>query len=115
MDKISTGSSGEKQASEFLQKQGFKILAKNFRTRFGEIDIVALEGDTLVFIEVKSRNSRIFGLPEEAVGFRKLQHLLKAASYYRSNHKNLPESERIDVVAIEPASNRIELIRNVTG
>ncbi len=118
MSKIQTGQSGEKLAVEFLKKQGFKIIEINFKCRFGEIDIVAQEKDTLVFVEVKTRSSNQFGLPEEAVGYRKIQHIIKSAQIYRSTHKNLPVGDRIDVVAIEKEGNaikRLELIRNITG
>ncbi len=118
MTKIQTGQSGEKLAVEFLKKQGFKIIATNFKCRFGEIDIIAIESGTLVFIEVKTRSSNQFGLPEEAVGYRKIQHIIKSAQIYRSTHKNLPIGDRVDVIAIEKVGNevkRLELIRNVTG
>lgn len=118
MSKIETGQSGEKLAVEFLKKQGFKIIETNFKSKFGEIDIVAREGDVLVFVEVKTRSSGQFGLPEEAVNWRKIQHIIKAGQYYRMVRKNLPESERIDVVAIEKEANtikRLEQIRNITG
>lgn len=119
MDKKQTGRRGEKLAVDFLKKQSFKILETNFNSKFGEIDIVAVEKDTLVFVEVKTRSSREFGLPEEAVGGRKIFHIVRAAAYYRQIRKNLPEAERIDVVAIEMENyreiKRIELHRNVTG
>lgn len=82
MTKLETGSSGEKIAVDFLLKKGYRILETNFRTRFGEIDVIALDKDLVVYVEVKTRSSRQFGLPEEAVGHRKLQHLLKAAAYF---------------------------------
>lgn len=115
MTKLETGSAGEKLAAAFLRKQGYKILETNFRSVFGEIDIIALDEGTLVYIEVKTRSSNQFGLPEEAVGYRKLQHLLKTAAYYRLLRKNLPEGERVDVVAIETNTGRLEIIKNVTG
>lgn len=119
MDKIETGKAGEKLAVAFLKQQGFKILETNFKSKLGEIDIVALDQNTLVFVEVKARTSLEFGLPEEAVGYRKLEHIRKSADYYRSIRKNLPEGERIDVVAIEKDFGgnlrRLELIKNVTG
>jgi len=115
MTKLETGISGEKKAVGFLRNQGYKILETNFRTKFGEIDIIAIDQGVLVYIEVKTRSSDQFGLPEEAVGYRKLQHLLKAAAFYRSVRKNLPEGERIDVIAIETNTGRVELIKNVTG
>lgn len=115
MGKVEIGKLGEVQAVDFLKNQGFKIIETNFRSKFGEIDIIAVENNTLVFVEVKSRSSRMFGLPEEAVGYRKLVHLQKTAAHFRLNRQYLPESERIDVVAIETDSGRLELIRNVTG
>jgi len=115
MTKIETGASGEKRATEFLKKQGYKILETNFRSAFGEIDIIAVDQDVVVYVEVKTRSSQQFGLPEEAVGYRKLQHLRKAAAYYRAVRKNLPEGERMDVIAIETNTGRVEQIKNVTG
>lgn len=115
MTKIQTGQEGEKLAVNFLKEQGFKILETNFRSKFGEIDIIAIDKDALVFIEVKTRSSQQFGLPEEAVGFRKLDHIIKTINFYRSIRKNLPEGDRIDVVAIETSTGRIDLIKNVTG
>jgi len=115
MSKRETGLSGEKQAIEFLKKQGYLILETNFRTKFGELDIVAIDKDTLVFVEVKTRSNHQFGLPEEAVGYHKLNHLVKAAAYFRSNRKSLPLGERIDVIAIETNSGRIEQIKNITS
>lgn len=119
MDKLKTGSSGEKLAVNFLKKQGYKIIETNFKSKAGEVDIIAQEIDTLVFIEVKTRHSREFGLPEEAVGYRKLGHIRSVINYYRALRQNLPEGDRIDVVAIEVGQNetveRLELIKNVTG
>lgn len=115
MGKIETGVGGEKLAVSFLKNQGFKILETNFRSKFGEIDIIALEKNTVVYIEVKTRSSNQFGLPEEAVGSRKLEHLQKTAAFFRSLNPNLPEGERVDVIAIETASGRVEQIKNVTG
>ncbi len=118
MSKTKTGQSGEELAVEFLKKHGFRILQTNFKSKFGEIDIVAVDKNTLVFIEVKTRSSREFGLPEEAVTARKLEHIRKTGEYYRFIHKSLPIGDRVDVVAIEKQGNeikRLELISNVTG
>ncbi len=119
MSKIQTGQAGERIAVEFLKKQGFKIIETNFKSRFGEIDIIAQEKDILVYVEVKTRSSGQFGLPEEAVNERKIQHIIRSAQIYRATHRNLPDGDRIDVVAIELDSSgqvkRLELIRNVTG
>jgi len=119
MDKITTGKSGEALATNFLKKQGYKVLGMNYKCKFGEVDIIAQEGDTLVFVEVKTRSSREFGLPQEAVVKRKIEHITNVANYYRIGKKNLPAGDRIDVVAIEVGLggivNNLELIRNVTG
>ncbi len=119
MFKKNLGRRGEEQASLFLQKQGYKILQRNFRSRLGEIDIIALEAQTVVFVEVKTRFSQKFGLPEEAVTPWKIRSIIKTAQYFQMLHPNLPESLRIDVVAISLSSNgetkEIKLIKNVTS
>jgi len=113
------GARGEKLAASLLRQKGYKILERNFRCRLGEIDIVAQDGDTLVFVEVKTRWSEKFGPPEEAVTARKLRSIEKTGQYFRLLHPGLPEAERIDVVAIELDGagkvTREELIKNATG
>lgn len=117
--KKNLGRLGEELADRLLRKKGYKIIAKNFQTRFGEIDLVAVQGATLVFVEVKTRVSRRFGFPEEAVSLRKLRKIEKVASQFRLTREGLPSGERIDVVAIdispegEVLSQR--LIENATG
>lgn len=76
------GIQGENKAKIFLKDNGFKILATNFRSRFGEIDIIAQKDRTIYFIEVKTRTSDIKGKPYEAVNRRKLQHMKKASYYF---------------------------------
>lgn len=119
MEKITLGRKGEKIAERYLLDLGFKIIDKNFQTKFGEIDIIAQDKGDLVFVEVKTRVSTKFGLPEEAVTPRKIKRIVKAAAIYRNQKKNLPDIERIDVVAIKLKNNgdleRIELIRNITS
>jgi Predicted endonuclease distantly related to archaeal Holliday junction resolvase len=68
--KIQTGKDGEKIAADFLKKNGYRIIEANFRCAIGEIDIIAREKDSLVFIEVKTRKSRELGFPEQAVGIK---------------------------------------------
>ena len=94
------GAKGERLALQFLRQKGYKIISKNFSCRFGEIDIIARQRKTTVFIEVKTRTSRNFGLPQEAVGREKTKHLLRCAQFYINNYAN-PEAEfRFDLVAI---------------
>jgi len=84
MDKLKLGPAGEEEGSKFLKSLGYRIICRNFRTRSGEIDIIARKGRELVFIEVKTRSSFSFGHPEEAVSPRKISRLLKAAGFYLS-------------------------------
>ena len=119
MDKKVLGTKGETIAVSLLRSQGYKILERNFHSRFGEIDIIAQDADTLVFVEVKTRWSRKFGSPEESVGRRKLKSIEKVGQYFRLLHPEVPSAERIDVVAIELDKSgkviRRELIKNVSG
>jgi len=118
LQKKNLGALGEKIAAKLLRENKYKILAKNFHTRFGELDIVALDGDTLVFVEVKTRTNAKFGLPEEAISFWKLKAMEKAGQIFRIKHGDLPQAERLDVVAIEiddqGGMKRRELIKNAS-
>jgi putative endonuclease len=110
---------GEKIASQYLLLQGYKILDRNFRSRFGEIDIVAQEKDVLVFVEVKTRWSDNYGLPEEAITAGKIKKIIKAGQYYKLLHPELSASLRLDAVAVELDSDGavkdIRLIKNLTS
>jgi putative endonuclease len=109
---------GEDKACEYLKKLGFKILERNYRKTYGEIDIIAVEKDILCFIEVKTRTSNLFGSPLEAITYFKLKSLIKTAEYYKMTHKNLPEALRIDAVSVILNGNEvktIELMRNISG
>jgi putative endonuclease len=111
-----TGIIGEKLAQSFLKKRGYRILETNYRCRRGEIDIIACQGDCLVFVEVRTKSDLRFGLPEESLTAAKMIHLEQASLHYQQQHNKLSGPWRIDVVAIElDASNqvkRIELIEN---
>jgi putative endonuclease len=96
---------GEQIASKYLENLGFKILEKNFHSKFGEIDIVAIYQDVLVFVEVKTRWSEKFGLPEESITPWKIRKIIKTADYFKMLHPQLPESLRIDALAIDIGSN----------
>ncbi len=100
MSNQSFGQIGETAAGEYLKNRGYKILARNFRTRWGEIDIVAKDGECLVFAEVKTRANERYGAPEEAVTRTKQQHLVKAAQIYLSQTKQSHALWRIDVLAL---------------
>lgn len=119
MASISTrtsGDLGERYAIWLLRKNGYRIIDRNFHSRFGEIDIVAIKDSVLVYVEVKTRWSRKYGLPEEAVTPRKLKRIIKTGDYYRSTHEGLPRKTRVDVIAITVAKNsvaRAKIIRAV--
>ena len=102
MNKRSLGTRKEDEAARFLTECGLKVTDLNFRSRFGEIDIVARDGEFVVFVEVKYRRSSLAGHPEEAVDIRKARTISKVADYYRVVRK-LPydTAVRFDVVAIE--------------
>lgn len=106
------GKLGERLAMNALERRGYHIVERNFRCRSGEIDLVAEEGQDLVFIEVKTRRGAPCGLPEEAVDDRKARKLREVAGRYLELH-NLPEcSWRIDVVAVQfDLAGRLEEIR----
>ena len=111
------GNRYEALAAQYLTRHGFRIITRQFRTRAGEIDLIAAEGETLCFIEVRSKTSDRFGTAAESVTPRKQQRLLKVAAYYLQIHPNAQrQSLRFDVVALDgstdPARPRIELLRN---
>lgn len=99
---MDTGKLGEKIAATYLIFKGYKILEKNKRTKRGEIDLICQKGKTLVFVEVKTRTSRLGGFPEEAVNKEKLRRLQSAiARYLQNKQTNNIESIRVDVISIE--------------
>ena len=116
MGRKETGALGEKIALNYLKKHGYRIIETNFRCRMGEIDIVTKKNDTLVFVEVRTKRDISFGIPEESVTPLKANHLARTAYHYRQSHNKLPESWRIDLLAIElnddDKPSRINLIEN---
>ncbi|OGE14071.1 YraN family protein [Candidatus Daviesbacteria bacterium RIFCSPHIGHO2_12_FULL_37_11] len=111
-----TGDYGETLACEFLKKQGYKILERNFRIRGGEIDIVAKDKDDLVFVEVKTRYTREYGSPAEAVTPWKIRFLIRASQFYLLRNRLLENPYRIDVIAVDfTNNNEIEHIKNITN
>ena len=95
------GDAAERRAEELLKSRGFSILERNFRTRMGEIDLVARDGDTAVFVEVRSRASSAFGAPEETVTGPKRRRLILTAQAWAQN-RAWEGPMRFDVVAITP-------------
>lgn len=119
MQRKSLGNLGENLALKHLKNKGYKILERNFRSKFGEIDIVAIESDVLVFVEVKTRWSKKFGPPEEAITPWKIKRIIKAGQYFKMLHPELPEAMRIDAIAVDLSPGgevgKIRIIKNITG
>ncbi|MFA5276069.1 MAG: YraN family protein [Candidatus Omnitrophota bacterium] len=113
-DKISFGKNSEALAAAFLKKQGYRIIVLNYRTKLGEIDIIAQDKDTLCFIEVKARRTDRFGLPQDAVSRRKQGQISKAALIFLKEKKLLERKARFDVVALLGSDNAVkfDLIKN---
>ena len=114
MDCVSLGKLGEDAACRELSRRGYAVLARRFRTRYGEIDIVASDGPTLVFVEVKTRSSARFGAPAEAVTARKQAKISLMASEYLLRRHLGQVACRFDVVAVlMPPEGRpvVEVIR----
>lgn len=110
LNKRMLGTQKECLAAEYLQKQGMQILERNFRCRLGEIDVIARDGDTLVFTEVKYRKNDRYGSPLEAVNFRKQSTIRKVAEYYLLCNPMDRMAVRFDVIGIQ--GDKLEHIRN---
>src|ERR1051325_8504580 len=97
----SLGYLGERAAEKFLRRCGYKIVARGSRLPGGELDLVAVDGRTVVFVEVKTRSSQQFGPPQEAVDENKQRRLTRAALSYLKRHGLLEYRSRFDVVAVD--------------
>lgn len=108
------GKSGEEAAVSLLKDNGYKIIVRNYRTKLGEIDIVAYDKDTICFVEVKTRHSDTFGLPQEAISSSKQRHIAKAALVFLKEKNLLEEKARFDVVSVVYSKDtpKPELIKN---
>ena len=108
------GKKSESLAVRYLKKNGYKILEQNYRNKIGEIDIIAKEKGTLVFVEVKARKTHVFGNPKWAVTPKKQRKISMAALYYLKATKQIHVKARFDVVALSLAKDnpQIEIIKN---
>ena len=111
--RIALGRTGERVAARHLRRSGYRLLARNFRAAGAEIDLIAAEGETIVFVEVKTRLGTGAGRPEEAVDDRKQQRIYRAAEIYLSRHRAHERPIRFDIVAItgRGLGRRVELFR----
>ncbi|HNP89359.1 MAG: hypothetical protein BWY24_00714 [Microgenomates group bacterium ADurb.Bin219] len=107
-DNSRLGKFGETIASKYLQEKGFKIISRNFKSRYEEIDIIAVDnstksdqtGETLVFVEVKARKENSLVSPEESITPDKIKLIIKGAQYFKILHPELPDLLRIDFIGI---------------
>ncbi|MCC6147607.1 MAG: YraN family protein [Anaerolineaceae bacterium] len=115
---LATGRWGEQLAAAYLEQRGIKMIARNVRTPYGEIDLVGRSDEITIFIEVKTRRNEVFGMPEDAVTKRKFTHIFESAQVFLQEHPDLGEDWRIDVLAIQKrtgeAPPHIEWFENVT-
>lgn len=95
------GNIGETLACQYLLNHHYTIIERNFQKRYGELDVIAIKDKTLIFVEVKTRIGRKFGLPEESVTPRKLREVVQTAHYYKLHHPELPDHLQVDVIAVE--------------
>ncbi len=97
---------GEEKAAEFLSARGYSIVDHNYRSPYGEIDLIAEKDGEIIFIEVKTRRGEKYGFPEDAITLTKRSHLVAAASYYIQSHFSVEVGWRIDVIAIRKSKEK---------
>lgn len=100
MNNRKSGIEGENAAADYLKKQGYLILQRNFTTKVGEIDIIAQDGDTIVFVEVKARENTKFGQPIESITPQKVHSIVRTAQWYLTAKRKYDSPCRFDVVEI---------------
>ncbi len=110
------GNAGEEIAARELVRRGYVVRERNWRCPEGELDLVAEQGETLVFVEVRTRRGDRFGTPEESITLAKRAHLIAAAQAYLQAHSGQDRDWRIDVVAVEMSAQgqlqRVDVIEN---
>lgn len=113
-ERIHLGKKGEEAAVDLLKEQGYKILKRNYRTKLGEIDIVACDRDMVCFIEVKTRHSDRFGLPSDAIFKSKQRQIAKCALVFLKENNLLDKKARFDVVSViySEGAPKLDLIKN---
>lgn len=107
---VSIGNIGEEAAVQALKKRGYKIIARNYRTKMGEIDIVAKDGEYTVFVEVRLRKSNAFGSPADTIDRRKQQKIIKTAQMYAVKNDIYDTPMRFDAVLINADTDGEKLV-----
>jgi putative endonuclease len=108
--RVALGKTGEDLACAELEKRGYEIIARRYRQRSGEIDIIARDGETTVFVEVKAKENREFGHAAEAVTLHKQRQIVRLATEYVARHHLANRPCRFDVVAIQFDAGRPEIV-----
>ncbi len=113
-ERLGIGQRGEAAAAEYLQKRGWRVVARNYRTPLGELDLVAERRGILAFVEVKTRTSDLFGEGYEAVTARKREKLYRLAEYYLMDRRGSHLTVRFDVVSVrmDAASGTVEKLEH---
>ncbi|MFQ5945526.1 MAG: YraN family protein [Anaerolineae bacterium] len=109
------GRFGEERAASYLEGKGYQILARNVRNWAGEVDLVARDGGTTVFVEVRTRRGRSLGTPEESITREKARRLVRVAQAYLQDRGALERDWRVDVVALELDGGRVSLRHHVSA
>jgi putative endonuclease len=117
LNHIELGNIGENAASDYLRKAGYEILAQKYRCRFGEIDIIAKNKDFIVFVEVKTRSNKVYGMPAEAVTYYKQQKIINTALNYLNFTKKANAALRFDILEVlwSPQGMQYNHIMNAFG
>ena len=100
-DRLEIGRKGENIAATYLAQRGCVVLERNVRTAYGEIDLVVMKGESLVFVEVKTRTSKAFGYPETAITESKMLHMMNCAEHYLQQHPEYNMPWQLDVISVE--------------
>lgn len=110
---------GEAAAGDFLERRGYRIIARNFRCPFGELDLIAQQGEAIVFVEVKARTTADFGEPFDAITAQKQRRLTRLATYYLKGRNWLRRPARFDAVSVTVAPDgavlKIEVLVHAFG
>lgn len=116
---LRTGYLGESIARNYLEERGYKIIDQNYKNKYAEIDLIAQDGDGLVFVEVKTRTGEQFGMPEQSINRDKMQRLIRNAHAYMAMKNHNKINYRIDAVCIvldkDKEIKRIDHYQNITS
>jgi len=103
------GDFGEEQSCRYLEANGYRLICRNYRSKAGEIDIIAAKDDSLVFIEVKTRRTTSYGMPAEAVDYKKQERYIKTALYFINSCKDRYSSYRFDIIELLIYHDKMEI------